>query len=289
MGSDYELVRSALEFIESEARQQPELAEVAAHVGLSPHHFQRLFRRWVGISPKRFLQHLTLDAAKAVLARSDSVLDASYAAGLSSPGRLHDLFVNLEAVTPGEFKAGGRDLIIRTGIHESPFGSCLLALTERGLCGLSFDDAPDCRQGLADLRAAWPAARIVEDAAATRPVFEQLFDNPAAPDRPRIDLYVRGSNFQLQVWRALLAIPPGQLDSYGEIARRIGRPGAARAVGCAVGSNPVAWLIPCHRVITSMGSFGHYRWGALRKRAMIGWELSRAEAEAEAEAESAAD
>jgi len=277
MSSDYDRIRDALAYIESQAKSQPELTEVAAHVGLSPHHFQRLFRRWVGISPKRFLQLLTLGEAKAALARSVSVLDAAYEAGLSSPSRLHDLFVNLEAMTPGEYKAGGRGLVIRTGVHASPFGHALLAQTDRGLCGLSFDDQSACEQGRADLRAAWPEAHFVEDPAATAANFEQIFIDPRQPNRPRIDLYVRGSNFQVQVWQALLRLQPGQLCSYGDIARWIGRPTASRAVGGAVGRNPVALLIPCHRVITRMGDFGNYRWGPLRKRAIIGWEFSRAE------------
>jgi AraC family transcriptional regulator of adaptative response/methylated-DNA-[protein]-cysteine methyltransferase len=274
---DYERIRDTLEYLEAHAAEQPGLEQLAARLGLSGPHFQRLFRRWVGISPKRFLQHLTLGEAKAALDRSVSVLDASYEAGLSSPGRLHDLFVQLEAVTPGQYKAGGKGLVIRAGVHQSPFGHALLARTERGLCALSFDDEPSCEQGWADLHAAWPAAEIVRDPAATAPVFASIFLDPEAPDRPRIDLFVHGTNFQLQVWRALLQLAPGQLCRYGDIARWIGRPGAARAVGGAVGSNPVAWLIPCHRVITSMGSFGNYRWGPTRKRAMIGWEMARAE------------
>lgn len=278
MNRDYERVRDALAYLEAHAAEQPSLAELAAQAGLSPQHFQRVFRRWVGISPKRFLQLLTLESAKAALARSESVLDASYAVGLSSPGRLHDLFVSLEAVTPGEHKAGGRGLVIRTGVHDSPFGHCLLALTERGICGLSFDDDPACARGRADLRADWPLARFVEDPAATAPLAARLFGAASEAEGPRIDLYVRGSNFQVQVWRALLGLAPGQLCSYGDLARWIGRPGAARAVGGAVGSNPVAWLIPCHRVVTRMGAFGNYRWGPLRKQAMIGWELARAEA-----------
>ncbi len=280
MNSDYERIRRALEYLDAHALEQPGLDDLADHLGLSPSHLQRLFRRWAGISPKRFLQQLTLERAKEALDGSASLLDASLDAGLSSPGRLHDLFVHLEAVTPGEYKAGGQGLTLRTGIHPSPFGHAFLAVTDRGLCALSFDDDPECRQGHSDLRDAWPRATIVDEPSVTQPYFERIFldaDDPDAPDRPRIDLHVRGTNFQIQVWRALLSIPPGRLCSYGDIARAIGRPSAARAVGGAVGRNPVAWLIPCHRVITQLGALGHYRWGAPRKRAMVALELARAE------------
>jgi AraC family transcriptional regulator of adaptative response/methylated-DNA-[protein]-cysteine methyltransferase len=277
MHRDYARVTAALQYLDAHAGEQPPLADVAAHVGLSPHHFQRTFRRWVGISPKRFLQLVTIQHAKAALAASASVLDATYDAGLSSPGRLHDLFVALDAVTPGEFKARGRGLTIRAGVHDSPFGYCLLAVTERGICGLSFHDDRRCEEGLEDLSARWPAARIEVDPAATGPVMERVLGHVSDPARFPLTLRVRGTNFQVQVWQALLRLGPGQLATYGDVARRIGRPRAVRAVGGAVGRNPVAWLIPCHRVITSTGTLGHYRWGAERKRAMVGWEAAREE------------
>lgn len=277
MQSDYDRVSVALEYIETNAHDQPDLAEVADHVHLSPHHFQRLFKRWVGISPKRFLQLITIQHAKEALSRSASVLDATFDAGLSSPGRLHDLFVTLDAVTPGEFKSRGQGLEIRTGAHESPFGHCLVAVTDRGVCGLSFHDDPRCAEGIAYLRSQWPAASFGTDRDATELVFHQLFGRPVDRSERQVTLFVKGTNFQVKVWQALLAVRPGQLSTYGHVAEGLGRPGAARAVGGAVGRNPVAWLIPCHRVITSMGVLGNYRWGPVRKKAMIGWEMAQIE------------
>lgn len=276
MPNDYETVRDALAFLEAHARSQPTLSEVAGHVGLSPGHFQRLFGRWVGISPKRFLQLVTLEHAKEALVSSASVLDATYASGLSSPGRLHDLFVTVQAVTPGTYRRSGDGLTIHTGVHDSPFGYCLLAVTDRGVCGLSFHDDAACERGLEDVRARWPRADIVASEAVTTPVAENLFGPMREASRAPLTLVVRGTNFQSQVWQALLQVSAGQLTTYGDIARRIGRPSAARAVGAAVGSNPIAWLIPCHRVIASSGTFGGYRWDPLRKKAMIGWEMARA-------------
>ncbi|MEJ2721295.1 MAG: methylated-DNA--[protein]-cysteine S-methyltransferase [bacterium] len=275
MDTDFERIGAALEYLETHAREQPGLNDVAAHVHLSPYHFQRLFKRWVGISPKRFLQYLTVNHAKQILSQSRTVLDATYDAGLSSPGRLHDLFVGMDAVTPGEYRAGGKDIEIRYGAHASPFGTCLLAVTERGVCGLSFHDDRWCEDGLEYLRHLWPLSRIRRDPSATRPVFEILFSDPEDPTRYRLTLHVKGTNFQIKVWEALLRVAPGQLCAYGDIARHIGHPGAVRAVGTAVGANPIAWLIPCHRVITSMGSIGNYRWGPARKKAMIAWEMAR--------------
>jgi AraC family transcriptional regulator of adaptative response/methylated-DNA-[protein]-cysteine methyltransferase len=273
--ADFERIDAALDYIETRALEQPTLEEVAGHVHLSPYHFQRLFKRWVGISPKRFLQYLTINHAKQILAQSRTVLDATYDAGLSSPGRLHDLFVNMDAVTPGEYSARGEDLVIRYGRHKSPFGTCLLATTERGVCGLSFHDDRSCAEGVEYLQHHWPRSRILRDQACTKPVFEQIFKDPEDSTRYQLSLHVKGTNFQIKVWEALLRLAPGQLCAYGDIARHIGHPKAVRAVGTAVGNNPVAWLIPCHRVITSMGTFGNYRWGPSRKRAMIGWEMAR--------------
>lgn len=275
MDTDFERIGSALEYLEAHVKDQPELNAVAEHIHLSPYHFQRLFKRWVGISPKRFLQYLTVNHAKHVLAQSRTVLDASFDAGLSSPGRLHDLFVSMDGVTPGEFSARGLDLDIRIGRHASPFGNCLLAVTKRGVCGLSFHNDKTCTEGLEHLRRHWPLSNIIEDQVATEPVFEQVFKDPTDPGRYQLTLFVKGSNFQIKVWEALLRLSPGQLCSYGDIARFVGRPKASRAVGTAVGNNPIAWLIPCHRVIGNMGSFGGYRWGPSRKKAMIGWEMAR--------------
>jgi len=276
MDTDFERIGAALDFIETHAMDQPRLDDVARHVHLSPYHFQRLFKRWVGISPKRFLQYLTVNHAKQTLAQSRTVLDATYDAGLSSPGRLHDLFVSMDAVTPGEYGTGGKDLTIRYGRHKNPFGHCMLAVTDRGVCGLSFHDDASCADGMAYLQHHWPRSRILRDQMSTKPVFEQIFTDPGDPDRHRLTLHVKGTNFQIKVWEALLRLVPGQLCAYGDIARYIGRPKAVRAVGTAVGNNPVAWLIPCHRVITSMGTFGNYRWGPSRKKAMIGWEMVKA-------------
>jgi AraC family transcriptional regulator of adaptative response/methylated-DNA-[protein]-cysteine methyltransferase len=275
LDSDFERIGAALKYIEAHVTDQPELDAVAAHIHLSPFHFQRLFKRWVGISPKRFLQYLTINHAKQVLAQSRTVLDATFEAGLSSPGRLHDLFVSMDGVTPGEFRTQGLNLEIRYGTHESPFGHCLLAVTDRGVCGLSFHDDANCAVGMEQLRRHWRHSDIIEDREATEPVFEKVFGDPEEPGRHRLTLLVKGSNFQIKVWEALLRLSPGQLCSYGDIARFVGRPKAARAVGAAVGNNPIAWLIPCHRVIGGMGSVGGYRWGISRKKAMIGWEMAR--------------
>lgn len=279
MDSDFERINTALDYLEKHAKSQPGLDAVAEHIHLSPFHFQRLFKRWVGISPKRFLQYLTINNAKDVLSQSRSVLDAAYDSGLSSPGRLHDLFVNLDAVTPGEFSARGEGVAIRYGRHDSPFGKCLLAVTERGVCGLTFHDDDACREGLDDLARRWSRADITEKPSATRPVFENIFVDPNTPRRFQLTLLVKGTNFQIKVWEALTRLAPGQLVAYGDIARYIGHPKAVRAVGTAVGNNPVAWLIPCHRVISSAGTLGNYRWGPVRKKAMIGWEMAKAPVE----------
>ena len=281
---DYERIETAIHFLEQNFRQQPSLEEVAAAVGLSEYHFHRLFSRWVGTTPKRFLRFLTAEYAKERLADSASVLDAAYDAGLSGSGRLHDLLVNLEAISPGEYKRGGVGLVIAYGIHPSPFGACLLAVTERGVCGLEFLADRSGRQTREDLAARWPGApmsgvmtKTRPDPARTAPYLERLFPPSGEHDGVPIPLLVKGTNFQLSVWQALLRIPPGDLVGYGDIARHLGKPGAARAVGSAVGANPISYLIPCHRVIRSVADFGNYRWGAERKKAMIGWEAARAE------------
>ncbi|MHB0875649.1 MAG: methylated-DNA--[protein]-cysteine S-methyltransferase [Anaerolineae bacterium] len=281
---DYRLVESAIAYLNQHFREQPDLAEVAAAVGLSEFHFQRLFKAWAGISPKRFLQYLTLEYAKGVLAESRSLLDASYESGLSGPGRLHDLFVTLEAVTPGEFRSGGRGVAIRYGFHDSPFGRCLLAATSRGICGLYFGrDATvlPSGQALEELRREWPAATLVEDPSATQPLAERVFTVEAATEGEPLRVIVKGTNFQVQVWQALLRIPAGRVLAYEDVARLIGRPSAVRAVGQAVAHNPVSFVIPCHRVIRKSGAFGNYGGGILRKRAMLGWEAAHARADGE--------
>ncbi len=272
---DYARIESSLAFIEENIERRPGLAEAARSVGLSEFHFQRLFSRMVGISPKRYEQFLAKEKAKALLDRSVSVLDASYEAGLSGPGRLHDLFVSCEAVTPGEYKSGGEGLEIRYGFHSTPFGECLIAVTGRGVCGLSFVPPGGRALALELLEKEWRKARIGEDAAGTKGMAQRIFSGSgpggwsvAGP----LPLLLRGTNFQLKVWEALLTIPAGSVTTYEAIARRIGSPGSARAVGTAVGKNPIAYLIPCHRVIRGTGEIGGYRWGPGRKRLMLAWE-----------------
>ncbi len=277
-GPEFERVGEALAYVAENFRDQPSLSEVASHVGLSEFHFQRLFTRWVGLSPKKFLQVLTLEAAKQSLETSNSVLDAAFDAGLSGPGRLHDLFVTLEAITPGEFKQLGGGLTVRWGWHDSPFGPCLAMATERGLCGLAFVDDRGREGGFADMAARFPEATLVEDPSFTAPFVTAVFQTPeqrrAALDAP-LKMFVKGTPFQVQVWRALLTVPEGALTTYGTIARALGKGGvAARAVGTAVGLNPISFLIPCHRVIRESGALGGYHWGLGRKLAMIGWEAN---------------
>jgi AraC family transcriptional regulator of adaptative response/methylated-DNA-[protein]-cysteine methyltransferase len=274
-GSDYYRIQRALERLVSRFPEQPSLAELAAEVGLGEHHFQRMFSAWAGVSPKKFMQHLSLQAAKQRLDESASVLDAAFEAGLSGPGRLHDLFVGLESVTPGEYKARGEGMSIRYGFHDSPFGECLLMVSPRGVCGLAFTDPEGRDMALARLSHGWERASIVRDEDTTAPFASRIFApaGAAAGEKQPLRLLVRGSRFQLSVWRALLTVPPGALITYAELARRIGLPpGAARAVGTANGANAIAWLIPCHRVIRATGAMGGYRWGEARKLAMIGWE-----------------
>lgn len=272
--SDYERVERAIEYLGERFTTQPDLEEVAAQVGLSKYHFHRLFRRWAGVSPKQLLQYLTVDHAKALLAASESVLEAAYASGLSGPSRLHDQFIAVEAVTPGEFKAGGAGLTLRYGFHPTPFGEALLALSERGLCALQFAGESGRSEALAELAARWPEARRVEDPEATAPVAERIF-NPARRGGEPLRLLLRGTNLQLKVWEALLRIPEGRATTYGDVAAAVGRPRAVRAVASAVGRNPVAYVIPCHRVLRKVGGFGEYRWGAPRKRAILAWEAAR--------------
>jgi AraC family transcriptional regulator of adaptative response/methylated-DNA-[protein]-cysteine methyltransferase len=277
LSQDYSRIDQAIRYIEANAHRQPDLSEVASHIGLSAYHFQRLFTRWAGLSPKRFLQFLTRENAKALLAHSSSLLDATYAAGLSSPGRLYDLFVQTEAVTPGEYKSRGAGVDIVYGFHPTPFGECLLALTGRGICFLAFV-YPDHSFALAQLRKSWPNAALTEAPAHTAPVVDRIF--PPAKGDPScsggsIPLHLHGTNFQIKVWEALLHLPSGQVTTYKALAERVGSSGAARAVGNAVAHNPVAYRIPCHRVLQKVGGFGNYRYGTARKKAILGWEMAR--------------
>ncbi len=275
LSQDYALIEQALGYLEAHVKDQPDLSALAEQMGYSEFHFQRLFTRWVGISPKRFLQFLTKEHAKAALQESFSIDRTTYLAGLSSPGRLYDLFVTCEAVTPGEYKTRGDGLEIEYGFHPTPFGECLLAITPRGICFLRFVDQSGRDAAFKDLQAHWQKAVLTENSSNTRQVVADIFpleNQPAA----RLHLFLNGTNFQIKVWEALLRIPYGKLVSYGQIASSLNMPGASRAVGSAVGQNPIAYLIPCHRVIRKMGVFGNYRYGPLRKKAMLGWEFTHA-------------
>ncbi len=272
--SDYDRITRVLEYLDTRAPAQPPLAEIAAQVGMSEFHLQRLFTRWAGVSPKRFMQVQALHHAKHALDGARSVLDGTWEAGLSSAGRLHDLFVNLEAVTPGEYRSGGAGIRIDAGFHDTPFGECLLGLTPRGVCALSFHE-DDRDAAWAELESRWPGAVISESSRRTAPTAAAIFDPLGLrADRP-LSLLVRGTNFQVQVWTALLRIPPGRLAAYEEVAAAAGNPTAVRAAGTAVGRNPIAFLIPCHRVIRANGAIGGYRWGVTRKRAILAWEAGR--------------
>jgi AraC family transcriptional regulator of adaptative response/methylated-DNA-[protein]-cysteine methyltransferase len=272
---DYRRVEAVIRFLEAHAHEQPSLQAAAQAVGLSEFHLQRLFRRWAGVSPKRFLQYLTAEHAKRALRDGLSVLATAYETGMSGPGRLHDLFVAVEAVTPGEYRSLGQSLEIRYGTAPSPFGECFLAVTDRGVCALEFVGDTGWRDLLERLRRSWPGARLVEDHTGVLEMARRIFE-PAAGRPGPITLLLKGTNFQLKVWHALLRIPAGTATSYGAIAEAIDRPESARAVGGAVGKNPIAYLIPCHRVLRESGRIGGYRWGAERKLAMLGWEAARA-------------
>ncbi|MGY6037212.1 methylated-DNA--[protein]-cysteine S-methyltransferase [Aeromonas sp. AE23HZ002T15] len=274
--SDYARIADAITFIANRVERQPSLEEIAAHTHLSPFHFQRLFSRWAGVTPKRYLQVLTLERAKALLHESRSLLEVADTLGLSSGSRLYDHFVQLEAVTPGEYKQQGAGLVIEHGVHDTPFGQAFVALTPRGVCNFSFLDNKAQDVPLAALAQHWPEAELREAPSRTQGVIHTMFDGAKAPDRP-ISLHVSGTNFQISVWRALLQIPPARVVSYAQVASAIGNPKAARAVGLAVGANPVAFVIPCHRVIQQSGKLGGYHWGETRKQAIHAWEAARYE------------
>ena len=268
---DYQRIEQAIMYLENHYKEQPSLEAVAANIGLSEYHFQRLFTRWAGVSPKRFLQFLTKEGAKELLSRSENLLDTTHQVGLSSLGRLHELFVTTEAVTPGEFKTRGEGVTIRYGIHLTPFGKCLIGLTDRGICHLGFINGSE-GEAIDSLVNEWKEARMIEDyrstAALVGPIFDLRYDTRIKP----LTLYLRGTNFQLKVWEALLQIPAGTATTYAGLARRIGQSAASRAVGTALGHNPIAVLIPCHRVIRTVGDFGNYRYGEVRKKALLARE-----------------
>lgn len=269
---DYRRIEKAILFLEKNAHRQPDLKEIARTVNLSEYHFQRLFKRWAGISPKRFLQLLVIERAKKAMKNSGSLLDVTHETGLSGAGRLHDLFVSIEAMTPGEFRKQGERLKIRYGFHPTPFGECLVAVTGRGICNLAFVKEGGRHRAVGNLKKQWKHAEVLEDPAATKAYRDRIFGSPK-PDSV-LPLHLLGTNFQIKVWQALMRIPQGAVASYGEIARRIGMPKASRAVGSAVAGNPVAFLIPCHRVIRKTGAVGGYRWGSARKKAILAWEAA---------------
>ena len=272
---DYERVRAIIAFISQNWRDQPEVETVAEGVGLTATQVHHLFRRWAGLTPKAFLQALTLDRAKTLLAESASVLDATYEVGLSGPGRLHDLFVTHEALSPGEFKAGGGGLTFAYGFHPSPFGEALIVAAPRGLAGIGFVDDGERLVALDDMRARWPRARFVEEIAVTAPLASRVFDAKRwRPDEP-LNVVLIGTDFEVRVWRTLLRIPLGRATTYSAVAETVGAPRAARAVGAAVGKNPISFVVPCHRVIGRSGALTGYHWGLNRKRAILGWEAGR--------------
>lgn len=274
---DYEVVRRAVEYVSRHVRRQPEVEEIAAAAGVSARALTDLFRRWCGLTPKAFLQAVTLDRARRLVAEAPSVLDAALELGLSGPGRLHDLFVVHEAMSPGEWKAGGAGLLVRFGFHPSPFGLALAMATPRGLCGLAFADAGEEAAALADMRARWPNAAFVEDPAATAPLVARIFDPGAWKGDQPLRIVFIGTDFEIRVWETLLRIPMGRAATYSGIAGHVGRPKAARAVGAAVGRNPISFVVPCHRVIGKSGDLTGYHWGLTRKRAILGWEAGRTE------------
>ena len=272
---NYHRVEQAIQYLAGNFQQHPDLDAIAAHLNLSKYHFQRIFKEWAGVTPSQFLRYLTVEYAKDRLKESRSVLSATLDSGLSSPGRLHDLFVTFEAMTPGEYKAGGEGLEIAYGYQETQFGRCLIATTERGICAMRFLPEDDDGEVLAGLMGEWPRAKFRETPARTYYVVERLFTLTGDSGQREFHLLLKGTNFQVQVWQALLAVPSGSLVSYGDLAESLGKPSAARAVANAVASNPIAYLIPCHRVIKKVGEIHQYRWGAARKKAMVGWEAAQ--------------
>jgi AraC family transcriptional regulator of adaptative response/methylated-DNA-[protein]-cysteine methyltransferase len=275
---DYDLIRRAIAFLSEAWSEQPSLDRLAQHLGLSPAHCQKLFKRWCGLSPKEFVQAITVDHARGLLEGSASVFDAALEVGLSGAGRLHDLFVSHEAMTPGDFKRRGEGLDLAYGFHASPFGDALLIATERGVAGLAFvdEDKGQSREDvLPEMMSRWPKGRFVEAGDKTATYAKQIFSPETwSKDRP-VRLVMIGTDFEVRVWETLLRIPMGRAVSYSDIARHLGQPTASRAVGSAVGRNPISFVVPCHRVLRGDGSLGGYHWGLTRKRALIGWETGR--------------
>jgi len=278
--ADYEVVRRAIGHIRGHWREQPEIETIAEAAGVTPTELHHLFRRWAGLTPKAFLQALTLDGARQLLRDSASVLDATYEVGLSGPGRLHDLFVTHEAMSPGEWKSGGEGLTMHYGFHPSPFGIALVMATERGLAGLALADPGKERAALADMKRRWPKANYVEDRARTGALAGRIFDPSQWRREQPLRVVLIGTDWEVRVWEALLKIPMGRLTTYSTIAGKVCTPAAARAVGTAVGKNPICFVVPCHRVIGKSGELTGYHWGLTRKRAMLGWEAGQVAAAA---------
>ena len=272
---DYYRIERAIHYLEANYKEQPSLEDAARHLYMSEFHFQRLFRRWVGVSPKRFVQYLTKEYAKQLMEEGKHLLDVTYRSGLSSPGRLHDLFITCEAVTPGEYKHAGEGLTVRYGQHPSPLGECFLAITERGIFSLAFVNRDQPEDILDAFTKRWNGAEFIEDMAKTEAVLHKIFPLSVGERTSSLPLYLRGTNFQIKVWEALLQIPSGYVVSYEDIAVQIGLPGSTRGVSNAVARNPIPIIIPCHRVIRKNGAFGGYRWGTARKKAILGREFAR--------------
>jgi AraC family transcriptional regulator of adaptative response/methylated-DNA-[protein]-cysteine methyltransferase len=270
--SDYQRIESAITYLVERASNQPTLKEVADYVHLSPYHFQRLFCRWAGTTPKRFLQALTLERSKSLLEETSSLLEVTHEVGLSSCSRLHDHFVQLEAVTPGEYKNRGKGVVVQYGIHSTPFGRMLLAVTQRGVCRAVFMDFTTEETELEAIYKLWPLCSIQHSPEATRYLLERMFSKKTKQAVGPLSLHVAGTNFQIAVWRALLKIPQGVVVSYSQVAQLLGSPRASRAVGKAIGTNTIAFLIPCHRVIQQSGALGDYRWGRVKKLMIQTWE-----------------
>ena len=272
---DFQRIEKAIQFIEANFKSQPSLDQMAKSVHLSKYHFQRLFKRWAGISPIQFMQFITLEYTKERLIESKNLLETALDAGLSGPSRLHDLFITFDAMTPGDFKKQGSGLQISYGVCDSPLGECLLATTQRGICFFGFVESGERSKTLGQLFDTWPGSEFIENPTAVCPIVNDIFKIDRQKSLHPFNLQIKGTNFQINVWRALLNIPMGCIVSYQDVASYIGHPKAFRAVANAIAINPVAYLIPCHRVIAKSGKIHRYRWGAARKKALIGWETAR--------------
>lgn len=274
--ANYRRIEQAISFLESNFQNQPSLDEIASNVGLSKYHFQRLFKSFAGITPTQFMHYLTVEYAKSRLIEASSVFESALDSGLSGGGRLHDMFVSIEAVTPGEYKEQGKGVIIQYGTHSTPFGNVFIAITKRGICSIRFVGTDeDANRVVMEMKSEWPNANFRQDQSATRSIIGSAFGQDKKAEK--LTLRVKGTNFQIKVWQALLKIPEGYLVSYQDVATHIGKPDATRAVASAIARNPIAYLIPCHRVISKAGKLHQYRWGQTRKKILIGYEAARFE------------